>query len=596
MSDGWMKQYPSVWVTRKYDGAKEYAKTFYGEGNKLLYQLKNLMTFRNLGQLKMERRFTDGTVIIAKSVFGHDEIYINSPSILEEEVGFPAPCMVTYDRLEHKLFFKYSKKTDSTELPRRKYIDLNGVIERFADDGSSMMGIQLLSPVPWFCEAGTLLWMQGSLETTATYRLYKYLLTSKVSPVEKVTYGGEEYERYNFIYNYDNIDEACPPLSLSYNNNVSGVVSYVRFHSPWSGVYLPSYDFTMTVSPRVTKSTQIPQAIFIREYNGGLNILWDIVGRAKTTYSMTWGGTILDNDPNPPNDPVSLSVTAEEQIIVQHHVVISKNRTTRVINTYGLLPLDICVIARNPYMQINASDYPASDFISSEDWAFFRYYPVLTEVHNVGSGFYKSNKLEFLATYTIEQHFRSSYLPTITPVEWGLHYYNTFNSDRTKVNSINGGEVRLDRNLFMFSPFVHYGTDVRLSGTVLISARKTPPLTIDPCAHFYYINGQFYEHEDMVPIEYMNPVVYPYGSQIHSGVLNTDIEALPIKSYYNLSKMPNCDITYASTILDLRDDFNLIGQMDGYDSNSGSMSFEDFGFPYRTTFRLCVFCSQPRIK
>ena len=76
MTDDWTKQYPSVWVNRKYRGDRELAESYRGEGNKLLYQLKNLMTFRNLGQLKMERRFTDGTKIIVKSVCFVNMCYI----------------------------------------------------------------------------------------------------------------------------------------------------------------------------------------------------------------------------------------------------------------------------------------------------------------------------------------------------------------------------------------------------------------------------------------------------------------------------------------------------------------------------------------
>jgi len=85
MVDEWMKQYPSVWVTRSHIGDREYANLFYGEGNKLLYQLKNQMKFRDLGQLKMTRLFTDGTVLTASSVFGHDQIIIDvSKSIIVE--------------------------------------------------------------------------------------------------------------------------------------------------------------------------------------------------------------------------------------------------------------------------------------------------------------------------------------------------------------------------------------------------------------------------------------------------------------------------------------------------------------------------------
>ncbi len=88
-------QYPSVTVSRKIRGDDlDYAAQFNGEANKLLYELKNLMKFRKLGQLKMTRPFQDGTVITAYSVFGLDFITIDVeravPSIRIEE-----QCTVT---------------------------------------------------------------------------------------------------------------------------------------------------------------------------------------------------------------------------------------------------------------------------------------------------------------------------------------------------------------------------------------------------------------------------------------------------------------------------------------------------------------------
>jgi len=59
-------RYPGTNLSRVQDSSSTYVDSFRGEANKLLYELKNLMTFRNLGQLRMTRFFTDayGTVII----------------------------------------------------------------------------------------------------------------------------------------------------------------------------------------------------------------------------------------------------------------------------------------------------------------------------------------------------------------------------------------------------------------------------------------------------------------------------------------------------------------------------------------------------
>lgn len=90
--DEWRKNYPSVVVTRTYRGDRALAMPFYGDGNKLLYQLKNLMTFRNLDQLKMTRIFTDGTVIKAWSIFGQNFIDIDVTNKVEKE----KICTITF--------------------------------------------------------------------------------------------------------------------------------------------------------------------------------------------------------------------------------------------------------------------------------------------------------------------------------------------------------------------------------------------------------------------------------------------------------------------------------------------------------------------
>ena len=62
-----MDTFPSTTVSRTINGDRNYALQFRGEADRLLYQLKNLMSFRDLGQLRMVRNFTDGTVITAWS-------------------------------------------------------------------------------------------------------------------------------------------------------------------------------------------------------------------------------------------------------------------------------------------------------------------------------------------------------------------------------------------------------------------------------------------------------------------------------------------------------------------------------------------------
>jgi hypothetical protein len=91
----WKHQYPSVTLSKKHDGDLVYSDLFRGEANKLLYELKNLMKFRNLGQLKMTRFFTDGTVITARSVFGQDFVNIDvSRSVVGILEGIPT-CSIT---------------------------------------------------------------------------------------------------------------------------------------------------------------------------------------------------------------------------------------------------------------------------------------------------------------------------------------------------------------------------------------------------------------------------------------------------------------------------------------------------------------------
>jgi hypothetical protein len=74
----WRKQYPSTTLRRMVEGDTAYARKFNGEGNKLLYELKNHMKLGKLDQLSMRRIFTDGTQVTAWSVFGLDFIKIDT--------------------------------------------------------------------------------------------------------------------------------------------------------------------------------------------------------------------------------------------------------------------------------------------------------------------------------------------------------------------------------------------------------------------------------------------------------------------------------------------------------------------------------------
>ncbi len=76
----WTHQFPSTSVTRTYKGDQNLGHQYDADGTKLLYELKNQMTFNNLGQLKMTSIFIDGTVITCWSHFGYDHIDIDVTS------------------------------------------------------------------------------------------------------------------------------------------------------------------------------------------------------------------------------------------------------------------------------------------------------------------------------------------------------------------------------------------------------------------------------------------------------------------------------------------------------------------------------------
>ena len=95
----WWYQWPSPTVKVILEGDETRARELWGEANKLLYELKNIMRLGNIQQYKMERVFTDGSVISARSFFGQDIVSIMVPPVKkgeELEVLEPVPVMVTF--------------------------------------------------------------------------------------------------------------------------------------------------------------------------------------------------------------------------------------------------------------------------------------------------------------------------------------------------------------------------------------------------------------------------------------------------------------------------------------------------------------------
>jgi hypothetical protein len=90
----WQFQYPSTALTRTVKGDKVYASQFRGEADKLLYELKNQMKFNALGQLKMTRYFTDGTIITAWSIFGQD--FVNIDTTLAAVAALAPACVIEF--------------------------------------------------------------------------------------------------------------------------------------------------------------------------------------------------------------------------------------------------------------------------------------------------------------------------------------------------------------------------------------------------------------------------------------------------------------------------------------------------------------------
>lgn len=91
----WRSQFNNPIVTKKDMGDRETVELYRGEARKLLYELKNLMRFQGLGQLKMTRFFIDGTVITAWSIFGHDFVNIDVSMKTVQDIITPPECTIT---------------------------------------------------------------------------------------------------------------------------------------------------------------------------------------------------------------------------------------------------------------------------------------------------------------------------------------------------------------------------------------------------------------------------------------------------------------------------------------------------------------------
>jgi hypothetical protein len=93
--NAWRVQHPSGIVSMRITGDPSFASNFMGEGKSLLYSVINAMKFNNLGQHQDERRYPDGTIVRAKSVFGQNTIEIDV-SKSTAVAGVAGTCTITF--------------------------------------------------------------------------------------------------------------------------------------------------------------------------------------------------------------------------------------------------------------------------------------------------------------------------------------------------------------------------------------------------------------------------------------------------------------------------------------------------------------------
>jgi hypothetical protein len=96
--NAWRYQYPSAIVSLQVIGDPVYANLFMGEGKALLYSVINGMKFNKLGQDQNRKVYPDGTIVMAKSVFGKNTIEIDvSKSVLVTGVIAALSCTIVFD-------------------------------------------------------------------------------------------------------------------------------------------------------------------------------------------------------------------------------------------------------------------------------------------------------------------------------------------------------------------------------------------------------------------------------------------------------------------------------------------------------------------
>jgi len=119
-------------------------------------------------------------------------------------------------------------------------------------------------------------------------------------------------------------------------------------------------------------------------------------------------------------------------------------------------------------------------------------------------------------------------------------------------------------------PYRHAG-----GGTIARQMFKIVPSEETKDRSIYIIQGAPYDHDTIIPMDYLLPSEYPYGRaarELHLG-----------RSYFGLEKMPVIETTidmHGNATLTGKCDgfFDLIGQDDAFnDSGNGSSLVSDFG-------------------
>lgn len=576
----WMKQYPSVWVTRKYDGDKDRAKLFYGEGNKLLYQLKNLMTFRNLGQLKMERSFTDGTVIIAKSVFGHDEVHINCPYVSAEEVVYtPIPLAVIYDRTENKIFFDYIPKTESTDPPLRKYIDLNGIIlaptwDEY--DTTTWIGLTFLQPVEYYGEAGVFFyWPIPKIPIIRKNPLiYRYLVKEEKSGGVDVTYEGDIFKQYNFDYDYKDPDV----MASTPGNPGIDLINMFKdgaFFKP-SGYYhtYEEGEYSGATINYVSADYYIMGAL--PHYTGGSG-LGAITFELACITIHNYRGSISGPDVYTEGNPILtfekdtyipfVDIMNEEGAWIAHY---NPFRWTQIFFAQGSYRIPLLGGPSSPTLYPDSALYPVNGWTVTG----FGTYPEFFPVWNVSSPTIASKSLWWITNTNGD--FVSVKIPfSIKSYQWIDIYWtgnvSTLNNNTQLFDSLtNNNDILVNSNLstlydYWYPPFQNIGTVNRIAGSVgSFSELPWPnlsapwPFIWDGVVSVYVISDTIYDPTMTIPVD---TDTYPYGKQIKEMSL--------MKSVYNLDKMPVVNTLIPNIgALGNEETASFTFQMDGYDNRT----------------------------